>query len=90
MSFGMIGTEVEHQMREVRRQAARGRAPHPGRVRASHPARQAPVAGAPRAHSPAMAARHGRRRRPGLRSRIGFTLVETGLRLLASGQQAHG
>ena len=88
MTFGMIGTEVQHGMREVRRQVARGRA--------SSLAGQAPASGAARAYSPAMAARPGRRPRPGLRSRpglrrrIGFTLVETGLRLLASGQQAHG
>jgi hypothetical protein len=81
MSFGMIDTEVQHSMREVRRQIARHRAPDP--------ARPAPAAGAARAEPVAMAARGDRRRRPGLRSRIGFTLVETGLRLLASGQ-AHG
>ena len=81
MSFGMISTEVQHRMREVRRQAARGRAPQPGRP--------ASATGSPRAHAPAMTARRPARR-PRLRSRIGFTLVETGLRLLTSGPQAHG
>ena len=80
MSFGMIDTEVQQQMHEVGRQMARGRAPHQ--------AQPVPPAGAPRPHRPAVAAGWERRRRPGLRSRIGFTLVETGLRLLASGQ--HG
>ncbi len=82
MSFGMIDTEVQHRMLDVRRQAAQGRA--------AQPARPVSAASAPRAPRPALAARRDQRHRPGLRSRIGFTLVETGLRLLASGQQAHG
>lgn len=78
MSFGMIDTEVQHRMSEVRRQAARGRAPRPPRP--------APAVRPLRGCPPAVAARQDRRRPSGLRSRIGFTLVETGLRLLASGQ----
>jgi hypothetical protein len=74
----MIGTEVRQQTHEVRRQATGGRTPPPARA-----------AGSPRTHSPDLATTHNRRRHPGLRSRVGFTLVETGLRLLASGQ-AHG
>jgi len=71
MSFGLIDTEVRHQMHEVRRQCARGRTRRPGRT------------------GPDVAAHSDRRRRRWLRRRIGFTLVETGLRLLMSGQ-AHG
>jgi hypothetical protein len=78
MSFGMIDTEVRQQMHEVRRQSARGRAPEP-----------ALSGGSPGTHSPGAAVQQDRRSRSGLRSRIGFTLVETGLRLLTSGQ-AHG
>lgn len=89
MSFGMINTEVKQQMREVRRQAARGRARHaarPAQDGDSSPAHAQAVARPPEA----VAVRTYQRRRPGLRSRIGFTLVETGLRLLSSEQQAHG
>jgi hypothetical protein len=76
MSYGMIDAEVRYQTHEVRRQATGGGVPP-----AARPAR---AAGSARAHSPAGATVHNRRRRPGLRSRVGFTLVETGLRLLAS------
>ena len=71
MSFGLIDTEVRHQMHEVRRQFTRARARRPART------------------GPGVAAPGDRRHRRGLRRRIGFTLVETGLRLLVSGQ-AHG
>jgi hypothetical protein len=87
MSFGMIDTEVRQQTREVRRQAAAGRVPQPARpARAadSSPARSLAMT------RPPEAALRGQRHGSGLRSRVGFTLVETGLRLLASGQQAHG
>lgn len=84
MSFGMIDTEVRQQMGEVRRQVTRGRM-----VRPAQPASEAGASPMDRP-AEATAARWDRRRRPALRSRIGFTLVETGLRLLTSGQQAHG
>jgi hypothetical protein len=85
MNFEMTGTQVRQHMSEISHQVARCR----GRA----PARPAvvPAARRPSRRAPGRPAGTTRPGRTGLRERLGVTLIEAGLHLLAAdGPQAGG
>jgi hypothetical protein len=91
MSFGTTDAQVSYQMSNVRLQASRCRAISP------HQSQTTPNASSPSPHSPgsrpnprSAALQVHQSRCPRLRSRVGFTLVAAGLRLLPEGTHPHG
>ena len=105
MDFGMSGEHTSYQMRSVRDQVAQCRGRSADREITGREANQRsqPVSWGSGGSDPRVNAagigEDGRRPpnsigRPGylprLRSRVGFTLVEAGLRLLPEGSQQHG
>jgi hypothetical protein len=91
MSFGTTDAQVTYQMSNVRLQASRGRA------NSLHQSQSTPgTTSSPSPHSPSFqlnprssSLQMHRSRCPRLRSRLGFTLVAAGLRLLPEGTHPH-
>jgi hypothetical protein len=77
MSFAMTDAQVRDHMRDVQQQNARCRGRSP---------QSSPFHGATGRPDP----RHPSDRRPQLRSRVGFRLIEAGLYLLADRPQPQG
>jgi hypothetical protein len=98
MNFEMTGTQVRQHVNEISHQVARCRGRSAGQPAATHaasgPSGHAPAqpgSTRPSGHAPAQPAGSTRPGRTGLRKRLGVTLIEAGLHLLAAdGPQAGG